>query len=156
MIAVEIPGTQPLRLEHLVLDYNGTLAIDGKLIPHVADRLHALATNLAIHVVTGDTFGHAREALDRLPCSLAVLPPKRQAHAKLDYVEHLGLQTTVAIGNGANDRLMLHACGLGIAVVQREGAAGQIITVADVVVPSVLDALDLLLHPLRLVATLRT
>jgi len=156
MIAVEIPGTQSLRLEHLVLDYNGTLAIDGKLIPRVADRLHALTANLAIHVVTGDTFGHAREALDRLPCSLTVLPPKRQAHAKLDYVEHLGLQTTVAIGNGANDRLMLHACRLGIAVVQREGAAGQTIAVADVVVPSILDALDLLLHPLRLVATLRT
>lgn len=156
MITVELPGTQTLRLEHLVLDYNGTLATDGGLIPHVAERLRVLSDSLAIHVVTGDTFGHAREALGGLPCSLTVLPPKRQARAKLDYVEHLGLQTTVAIGNGANDRLMLHACRLGIAVVQREGAAGQTIAVADVVVPGILDALDLLLHPLRLVATLRT
>jgi len=156
MIAVEIPGAQTLRLEHLVLDYNGTLAIDGKLIPHVAERLHALAANLAVHVVTGDTFGFAREALGGLPCSLTVLPAKRQTRAKLDYVENLGPRATVCIGNGANDRLMLLACRLGIAVVQREGAAGQTVAVADVVVSSILDALDLLLNPLRLVATLRT
>ena len=156
MIAVEIPGNQTLRLEHLVLDYNGTLAIDGELIPHVAERLRALSANLAIHVVTGDTFGHARDALSGLPCSLTVLPAKRQARAKLDYVENLDPRVTVCIGNGANDRLMLLACRLGIAVVQREGAAGKTIGVADVVVPSILDALDLLMHPLRLVATLRT
>ena len=43
MIAVDIPGLRELRLEHLVLDYNGTLAEDGKLLPGVATTLQALA-----------------------------------------------------------------------------------------------------------------
>jgi len=41
MIAVDIPGYRELRLEHLVLDYNGTLAEDGKLLPGVATTLQA-------------------------------------------------------------------------------------------------------------------
>ena len=75
---------------------------------------------------------------------------------KLKYVEQLGPDVTVSIGNGRNDRLMLEAAALGIAVVQEEGAAVQAVTAAVVVAPNILAALDLLLHPLRLVATLRS
>ena len=35
MIDISIPGFGPLRLECLVLDYNGTLACDGELLPGV-------------------------------------------------------------------------------------------------------------------------
>ena len=35
MIAIDIPGYKKIELAHLVLDYNGTLAIDGKLIDGV-------------------------------------------------------------------------------------------------------------------------
>ena len=55
-----------------------------------------------------------------------------------------------------NDRLMLQVAGLGIVVVQAEGAAVQTVLAADVLSPDILTALDLLLHPLRLVATLRS
>ena len=54
-----------------------------------------------------------------------------------------------------NDRLMLQTAGLGIAVMQAEGAAVETVLAADVVVPDIIAGLDLLLHPLRLVATLR-
>jgi len=40
-------------------------------------------------------------------------------------------------------------------VVGPEGAAAELVGVADVVVTDILAALDLLLHPLRLTATLR-
>jgi len=43
MIELTVPGFGALRLEHLVLDYNGTLAVDGKLLPGVRDALGALA-----------------------------------------------------------------------------------------------------------------
>ena len=36
MIEIDIPGYKTLHLEHLVLDYNGTLAVDGVLIDGVA------------------------------------------------------------------------------------------------------------------------
>ena len=62
----------------------------------------------------------------------------------------------VAIGNGRNDRMMLAAAAIGIALVQAEGAAGQAVLCADVVATGILDALGLLEHPQRLVATLRS
>jgi P-type E1-E2 ATPase len=155
VIEVDVPGVGALRLQHLVLDFNGTLAVDGELLPGVAERLTALAGRLSVHVMTADTHGTAARALARLPCSLAVAPPSRQAEAKRRFVESLGAEHVVAIGNGRNDRLMLEAARVGIAVLQREGAAAEALAAADVLVPTIEDALDLLAQPLRLVASLR-
>lgn len=155
MIDIDIPGAAPLALAHLVLDHNGTLALDGALLPGVADALRELAGALDIHVVTADTFGSAREALGDLPLRLVVLPPGQQDEAKRRHVEQLGAGHCVAIGNGRNDRLMLASAALGIAVVQWEGAAVQTLLAADVVAADIVAALELLLHPSRLVATLR-
>lgn len=156
MIEIDIPGFRTLRLEHLVLDYNGTLARDGALIEGARRRLERLAQQLRIHVVTADTFGRAREALAPLPCALAVLAPEGQDRAKLAYIETLGANRCACVGNGRNDRRMLEAAALGIAVLQAEGVAGETLAVADVVVADICDALDLLLSPLRLKATLRS
>ena len=156
MLEIDISGYLLLRLEHLVLDYNGTLACDGELLDGVKDRLEALAGVLHIHILTADTFGKARGQLVGLPCTLSILPAEAQDRRKLEYVQLLGPATTVCIGNGRNDRLMLQAAGLGIAVVQAEGAAMQTVLAADVLSPDIFTAMDLLLHPLRLVATLRS
>jgi soluble P-type ATPase len=156
MVEIEIPGYQALRLQHLVLDYNGTLACDGELLDGVKDRLDALAGLLQIHILTADTFGKARAQLADIPCALSILPVEDQDRHKLEYVQRLGAETTVCIGNGRNDRLMLQAAGLGMAVMQTEGAAVQAVLAADVLSPDILTALDLLTHPLRLVATLRS
>jgi soluble P-type ATPase len=61
----------------------------------------------------------------------------------------------VAIGNGRNDTLMLQQAALGIAVMQTGGAATTALLAGDVVTPGIVDALDLLIHPDRLKATLR-
>ena len=45
MISVSIPGWKILQLSHLLLDYNGTIAFDGRLIDGVAERLTALASS---------------------------------------------------------------------------------------------------------------
>ncbi|MBI2959439.1 MAG: ATPase P [Betaproteobacteria bacterium] len=156
MIEIAIPGFGSLRLHHLVLDYNGTLAVDGDLLPGVRRRLASLSRNLRVHVLTADTFGTARSALQRVPCVLSVLPARRQDRAKRAYVKKLGDAKTVCIGNGRNDCLMLEAAALGIAVVQKEGAASAAIWAADIAVPEIIDALDLLDKPLRLVASLRS
>ena len=62
----------------------------------------------------------------------------------------------MAVGNGRNDRLMLKEAALGIAVLQAEGAAAEALLAADVVAPDILAALDLLLAPEGLIATLRS
>jgi soluble P-type ATPase len=156
MLEIDIPGFRRLRLEHLVLDYNGTLACDGELLDGVKERLDALAGTLQVHILTADTFGKARAQLVGIPCELSIFPVEDQDRRKLEYIQRLGPATTVCVGNGRNDRLMLQEAGLSIAVVQVEGAAMQAALAADVLAPNILAALDLLMQPLRLVATLRS
>ena len=156
MIKVDIPGYRELRLTQLVMDYNGTLAVDGQLESGVKEALATLAPHIAIHVITADTFGRAAAQLKDTPIELSILPPGHQDVAKRDFVNQLGCAGTVAVGNGRNDRLMLQAAELGIAVILREGAAAGTLAAADIVCHGILPALELLLHPLRLTATLRS
>ena len=156
MIEIQIPGHRDYRLEHLVLDYNGTLACDGRVLAGVERALEALAGKLEIHVLTAGTFGKAQSELQGVPCRLAILAAEHQDMGKLVYVKDLGPECTVCIGNGRIDRLMLKAAVLGIVVVQEEGAAVETLLAADVICTSVVSALELLVYPLRLVATLRS
>jgi soluble P-type ATPase len=156
MIEISIPGYRDLEIQHLVLDYNGTLACDGEIIGGVKESLEALSKDLQIHVVTADTFGKAGSRLEDYPCQLVVLPIENQDEAKLEYVRRLGLDITACMGNGRNDRRMLKASTLGIAVILGEGAATETLLSADVVCTDILSALGLLTNPLRLVATLRS
>lgn len=156
MIDITIPGFGRLQLEHLVLDYNGTLAVDGQLVEGVSAKLLALDRALSIHVITADTFGGSQKALEAVPCTFKILGPNRQAEGKRDYLRLLGPSRSVAVGNGRNDRLMLEEAALGIGVILDEGVFGGIFESADVVCKTIVDALDLLDHPLRLTATLRS
>jgi len=155
MLELDIPGTGRLVLDHLVLDYNGTLARDGALLPGVAERLGALAKDFSILVVTADTFGTVRQALAGLPVEVRVLAPGPEDRAKLDILDSLGAASCAAMGNGRNDRLMLAEAGLGVAVLGPEGANREALAAAAITVTGILDGLDLLLHPKRLLATLR-
>ncbi|MGM0454358.1 MAG: HAD family hydrolase [Thermodesulfobacteriota bacterium] len=155
-VEIEIPGYQRIDIKHLVMDYNGTLAIDGQLIDGVKETLNQIAESITLHVLTADTFGRAAAGLEGIDCKLSVLPEADQAGGKLDYVRALGAETTMSIGNGRNDRLMLQASGLGIAVILEEGAAMETVAAADIVCRSIVSALQLLTNPLRLTATLRS
>ncbi len=155
MIDVEIPGSANLRLSHLVLDYNGTLALDGDLLTGVAETLQELANHLQLHVITADTHGTVAKKLADLPCSLHIIGPHEQDLQKDAFVCSLGAERVVAIGNGRNDCLMLKTAALGIALVQEEGASVAAILQADIVCTNILNASALLLKPDRLKATLR-
>ena len=156
MIEIDIPGKKFLQLEHLVLDYNGTIAFDGVLIDGVEECLRELSQKLNIHVITADTFGSVKKALEDIDCILAVIPLDQQDVAKLEYVNNLGCEQTMSMGNGLNDRLMLKASALGVAVIQGEGAVFETLASADVVCTDILSAFSLLRNPLRLIATLRS
>ena len=156
MLSIQIPGFGLLEIDHLVLDYNGTLAVDGVLITGVKKMLNMLSDRLDVYVVTADTFGKAADGLKEVNCRLTVLDPGRQDQAKLDFVNRLGADRTACIGNGRNDALMLTASALGIAVILAEGASAVSLSAADVVCTGIVSALELLLNPLRLTATLRS
>jgi len=156
MFEIGIPGFGELRLNHLIMDYNGTLACDGILIDGIGKRLEQLREQLQIHVITADTFGKVREEMEGLPVEIVVLPQEKQDEGKLAFIENLGVEGAVCIGNGRNDRLMLKGAALGISVMEGEGTASVTLTAGDVVCSGILDALDLLRNPLRLTATLRS
>ena len=156
MLAINIPGHVRLEISHLVLDYNGTLALDGELLPGVAERLAELSAEVTIHVITADTFGCAKKNLEGMPVTLVIVPPLDQVIAKVEYIGKLGVGRVVAIGNGRNDLRMVEAAALGVAVLQGEGSSMETVLKADVVCTSILDALDLLRRPKRLIATLRS
>lgn len=156
MIEIDVPGYRTLRLSHLVLDYNGTLAVDGRMAMGVGDALNELTRRLEVHVITADTFGKAAASLAGVSCRLSILPPGRQDEAKLAYVRELGAENCVCMGNGRNDRLMLEAAALGVAVMLAEGVAAETLAAADILCGDILSALALLSHPLRVVATLRS
>ncbi|MBR9999011.1 MAG: HAD hydrolase family protein, partial [Cyclobacteriaceae bacterium] len=136
--------------------YNGTLALDGKPLEHTADLLKKLSAELTIHVVTADTFGMVREHLSGFSCRIHVLTGQHQHIQKKSYVTELGPENVAAVGNGRNDREMLKVAALGIAVINEEGAGTEALLNAGIVVHSIHDALDLLIHPKRLIATLRS
>ncbi|MDM8526293.1 ATPase P [Desulfococcaceae bacterium HSG8] len=155
MIETDIPGYRKIRIAHLVLDYNGTLACDGQVIPGVKECLRSLAEAIQIHVLTADTFGSAASQLEGVPCKFSVIPVENQDIAKFEYVKELGRGHTACIGNGRNDRLMLKESVLGIAVILEEGVAAESLFAADIVFNSIISALELFANPLRLTATLR-
>ena len=156
MIETDIPGFGSLRLERLILDYNGTIAVDGQPVQGVKERLIALARHVEIHVLTADTFGGVEKKLSDIPCKIHILPLGAQDKGKMEYVDRLGADKAVCIGNGRNDVMMLKKAALGIAVVQNEGAAASAVLSADVVVTDILFALDLISNQMRLTATLRS
>ncbi len=155
MLSIDIPGFGLLELEHLVLDVNGTLAQDGEVLAGVEDALAQLEGLLHVVAVTADTHGGATELLGPLGLEIRVIGRGREAESKLDLVDELGGDSVVAIGNGANDELMLRDAALGIAVVGGEGAASATVAAADIVVFGIESALGLLTEPRRLIATLR-
>lgn len=156
MIHVAIPGRGDFALELLALDFNGTIAGGGAVLPGVAERLAALAHHLEIHVLTADTYGTVRAACAALPVTVAVLDPEQTTEQKSRWVQAMGAARVVAVGNGYNDHQMLARARLGICVAGPEGAAVEALSHAQIVVHRIEDALDLLLYPERLKATLRT
>ena len=155
LIKIEIPNYKTLELEYLVLDYNGTIALDGEIRDSVRERLVKLSKDLQIHVLTADTHGTAEKMCEGLPLKIQTFPTDGALDEKLSVVEKLVADRCAAFGNGRNDKLMCRASALAVAVMEQEGMCGRLLGEADVCTRSIEDALDLLLCPKRLVATLR-
>jgi soluble P-type ATPase len=155
MIQIDIPGFGLLIIEHFVTDFSGTLSEDGRVLPEVKEKLNVLSEKLTVHVLTSDTFGMARKELDGIHCTLHVLEGEGHIVLKEKYVVSLGADSVVALGNGNNDAKMLGAAKVGIAVCLKEGCSVETLKAAKILVRSPIDAIDLLLYPKRLIATLR-
>ena len=156
---ITIPGWKTLRLTHIVLDVNGTVAVGGRLIDGVREKMLALRqAGWDVHWITADTRGRQVDLDAQMgwpAMRISSESVKGEAEQKAGFVQNLGPEKVVAIGNGSNDASMLNEAALGIAVLGPEGLAMDALLAADIVAPSIHHALDLLVDPSRLVATLR-
>ncbi|MBF7096293.1 HAD family hydrolase [Alkalibacter mobilis] len=156
MLNIFIPGFGEINLDHLVLDYNGTIAKDGFLIQRTKKCILALSEKLTIHVLTADTFGTVAKELYSLPVKIEKLEKiGGETDQKRRFVDELGAERTVAIGNGYNDEGMLKTAKIAICIVGGEGCSNRTLQNSDLVVTDIVDALELFIYPERLKATLR-
>lgn len=155
MIEINIPGQDTLRLQHLVMDVNGTLTLDGVLIDGVSRRLNLLRDRLTLHLLTADTHGKQASIDQLLNLQALRITPGQEAEQKAAYLRSLGAQNVIAIGQGANDADMLKTAALGICILSPEGLATETLLSSRLLLPDILTALDLLDKPLRLIASLR-
>lgn len=156
MITAEIPGWGSLEIKNLVLDFNGTIATDGRLIEGVAPLLGEIKQkNVDIYVITADTNGTVRKECEGLPVEVMTYDSGTVAVNKMELVAKLGALHTACIGNGRNDSKMFGASALSIVVIGQEGTFTKAAMQADILTVDILSALSLLTKPNRLKATLR-
>jgi len=127
----------------------------GNLLDGVAEKLHQLGDCYKIFLLTADMHGNGKSISNDHNMTLIRIESNNEAFSKGEFINELGPGDVVAIGAGSNDSMMLELAALGIAVLGPEGLSTSAMNAADIVVPSILAALDLLLFPNRLTATLR-
>ena len=102
MIRIDVPGREIIEIEHVVLDYNGTIALDGQLIEGAAWRIRELCKSAHVYVLTADTYGTVRSQCDGLGAEVKTFPRANAAECKEEIVRALGGKVA-CVGNGFND-----------------------------------------------------
>ncbi len=152
---IDIPNYDSLELDKIVFDFNGTIAEDGKLLDGVEKAINNLADNFEVNIITADTFGTVSEIIDKINAELVLDKADEGALFKKNYIESIGSSNVIAVGNGNNDAEMLKNAALGIALIGSEGAAGDALRNADLIIRDIKDLFDILNNENKLRATLR-
>ncbi|MBA3024910.1 MAG: haloacid dehalogenase [Sulfurimonas sp.] len=152
---IEIPNFKNLEILNIVCDYNGTIAKDGIVLDGIQKLFTELSKSYKVFVITADTFGSVQTQLKGFGAEIKILSSSEHTKEKADFIYELGAKNTIAIGNGNNDALMMQNAVIGIAILGDEGCAKETLFNADVICKNSIEALELILQPKRLIATLR-
>lgn len=155
MVKITIPEQNELEIENIVFDFNGTLAVDGRLLPKVKEMITKTKELVNIYILSSDTFGSVQKECSALNVHVEILQGDHCSTQKRRFVNNLGPEKTICIGNGMNDIGMFQICALSIVVIGAEGCSAKALSVCDIVVKDIEDAINLLLNPKRMIATLR-
>ena len=151
---IVVPGWGSIEIKNVVLDLNGTLTESGDFIPGVLECLEALSgKGFKIFVLSGDTRGTLRQSFQHAQGIEAIVT--KTAREKQTFVESIGAEHTVCVGNGNIDVEMFKVARLSICTIQAEGATTKAMLQADIVVTHITQAFEILLDPNKLIATLR-
>ncbi|NLV89810.1 MAG: ATPase P [Tissierellia bacterium] len=155
MLVYKIPGREDIIIENIVFDYNGTLAVGGKLIEGVHDLINELSKYANIYVLTADTYGTVVEECKDINCKVLTFPKEKAGQSKKEIVEKIGGDRTLAVGNGFNDIPMFEASILSIGIIEGEGASGKLLARADIIVRNIREGINIILNKNMIKATLR-
>ena len=155
MIVYDIPGRGKVEIENIILDYNGTIAVEGQLIEGVQEKLLDIKDKLKIHIVTADTYGTVEKQCEDIGINVITFPKENAGESKKLILENLGKEKTICVGNGFNDIEMFKNCKISIAIIEKEGCSGKLLLHADIVTKSIIDALNIILNENMMKATLR-
>ncbi len=108
-----------------------------------------------IYILSSDTYGSVQNECKDIGSRVQVLSSKNGGVEKKKFVQELGPENTLCIGNGMNDIGMFAVCALSIIIIGEEGCSVKTLAEADIAVKNSEDALGLLLNPRRIAATLR-
>ena len=156
MILYEIPGKDNIEVENIVFDYNGTIAVDGKLIDGIKELINQLAKYANIYILTADTYGTVEKECIHIDAKVLTFPKENVGKSKKEIVRNLGGHKTICLGNGYNDMLMFEESILSIAIIEGEGLCGKLLCKADIVTRSIDEGIRILLNKNGIKATLRT
>ncbi|KNF07520.1 putative haloacid dehalogenase-like hydrolase [Gottschalkia purinilytica] len=155
MLKYNIPGRKDIEIENIVFDYNGTIAVDGKVREEIKELILKLKNYVKVHILTADTYGTVTKECESLGINVMTFPSDKAGESKRNIVIGLNKDKTICVGNGFNDIQMAKESAISIAVIGEEGCCGQLLFSSDIVVNSIEDAINIILNKNRVKATLR-
>lgn len=149
----ELTDGERLEIKTIVLDLNGTLSVHGQVPVGVDQQLKQLQSlGFRVVLLSGDVRGTAKGIAEQLGIELMFA---KNAQEKETAILTLEPNTCASIGNARIDIGTFKHARLSILTLQAEGIHADTIHYADIIVPSIQDALGLFLDPSALIATLR-
>ncbi len=154
MIIIQRPGLEPIEIENIIIDFEGTLAQDRRVNPKAKDKINLLSKRTKIYITTTQDKDIMEKVLKKIKAEIIFLKEGESTEGKLNLLRVLRAEKTLFIGNGYDDREVMKDVAFGIAVIGKEGTSVETIKIADILFFNIIDALDFLLKPLRQKATL--
>jgi soluble P-type ATPase len=154
MISIQRSGLPTIEIDFILLDFEGTVASDRRVHPKVKDKINLLSKRAKIYILARGEKEAVEDMLRNVKAETVYFKEGRVSQEKLDFIRRLGTERTIAVGNGADDALMIAEAGIGICVISKEGTSTEMLRHAKVVFSNILDALDFMLKPLRQTTTL--
>lgn len=155
MIKLNIPCYKKINIDNIIFDYNGTLAVDGRLIDGIKERLVEISKYVKPYIITADTFGTVRENFKDIDVEIKIISKENGSMDKFNLVKELGFERTIAVGNGNNDELMLRESVIGVGILGEEGLSSKALLASDIIIKDVKDIFDMITNKKRMIATLR-
>jgi soluble P-type ATPase len=157
MKKLTIPHLGIFEIHNIIFDINGTLQFNGKISKEVVQKVQELKKHYNIYLVSSDTRGNLEQLAKKLKTEYIRINPGNQpdAEAKNKELLKLGVENTIAIGNGNNDRIMLKNAIIGILIIGSEGASTKSLMNADIIFTNPINAINFLMDEKAMIATLR-